>query len=93
MDSTAKKEVALQIGLPALTGIIKSFLERQLSMNLQSQLEALDRKSPERTSQLRRYDPGRGCAAGASDVHFEPTHHALEIRFRLDGVLQPVARA
>lgn len=25
----------------------------------------------------------------ASDVHFQPTHRALEIRFRVDGVLQP----
>src|SRR5262245_8844258 len=27
----------------------------------------------------------------ASDVHFEPTHRSLEVRYRLDGVLHPVA--
>src|SRR5262245_60623867 len=27
----------------------------------------------------------------ASDVHLEPTHKALEVRFRLDGVLHSVA--
>src|SRR4051812_23600432 len=28
---------------------------------------------------------------GASDVHFEPGTRALDIRFRVDGVIQPVA--
>lgn len=30
--------------------------------------------------------------AGASDVHIEPTADALELRWRLDGVLQPLGR-
>jgi general secretion pathway protein E len=30
---------------------------------------------------------------GASDAHFEPTPTALEIRFRIDGVVRPVATA
>lgn len=30
-------------------------------------------------------------AKSASDVHFEPTHRSLEVRYRLDGVLQPAA--
>ena len=31
-------------------------------------------------------------AAGASDVHFQPGGDGLELRWRIDGVLQPVAR-
>src|SRR5688572_7233170 len=30
--------------------------------------------------------------AGASDVHLDPTADALEVRWRLDGVLQPMVR-
>lgn len=30
--------------------------------------------------------------AGASDVHIDPTSDALEVRWRLDGVLQPMVR-
>jgi general secretion pathway protein E len=30
--------------------------------------------------------------AGASDVHIDPTPEALEVRWRLDGVLQPMVR-
>ncbi|MFP4055069.1 MAG: ATPase, T2SS/T4P/T4SS family, partial [Phycisphaerae bacterium] len=32
----------------------------------------------------------RALAAGASDVHFEPTARTMEVRFRLDGILQTV---
>lgn len=32
----------------------------------------------------------RAATAGASDIHFEPAENHLAIRFRLDGVLQPV---
>jgi len=31
----------------------------------------------------------RAVAAGASDVHFEPTDSELQVKFRLDGVLNP----
>ena len=31
------------------------------------------------------------CGCQASDVHFEPTHRSVEVRFRIDGVLQPAA--
>ena len=58
---------------------------------LQSQIEALDRKSPERTAKLVDVILARAVDAGASDVHFEPTHQALEVRFRLDGVLHRAA--
>ena len=37
-------------------------------------------------------DEARGTG-GVSDVHFEPVEDGLQLRFRLDGVLQPVAAA
>ena len=32
----------------------------------------------------------RAVASGASDVHFEPTGADLKVKYRLDGVLNPV---
>ena len=32
----------------------------------------------------------KAVAAGASDVHFEPTGAGLKVKYRLDGVLSPV---
>ena len=58
---------------------------------LQSQLDALDAHSIERTGKLVDLVLTEAIRRGASDVHFEPTHHTLEIRFRLDGVLHRVA--
>ena len=54
---------------------------------------------------LRKLDPSQGgyasdvvdavlaaaVAAGASDVHLQPTESGLDLRWRIDGVLQPVA--
>src|ERR1051325_3739333 len=59
--------------------------------NLQSQLDALDQKAPERTGKLVDLILAEAVRRSASDVHFEPTHHTLEVRFRLDGVLHRVA--
>ena len=59
--------------------------------NLQIQLEALDRTGPERTGRLVDVILAEAVQCAASDVHFEPTHHSLEVRFRLDGVLHPMA--
>jgi type II secretory ATPase GspE/PulE/Tfp pilus assembly ATPase PilB-like protein len=60
-------------------------------MNLQTQIDALDLKSPERTGKLVDLILAQAVRVSASDVHFEPTNHSLEIRFRLDGVLHRVA--
>ena len=52
--------------------------------------------SIKRRSAVRR--PGRGphpggrTPTGASDLHLQPTADGLELRFRIDGVLQPVGR-
>jgi type II secretory ATPase GspE/PulE/Tfp pilus assembly ATPase PilB-like protein len=58
---------------------------------LQAQLDALDAAKPERTSQLVDLILAEAVRRSASDVHFEPTHRAVEVRYRLDGVLQQVA--
>ncbi len=59
--------------------------------NVQLQIDALDLKSPDRTGQLVDLILAEAVRRGASDVHFEPTHRSMEVRFRLDGVLHPVA--
>jgi general secretion pathway protein E len=46
---------------------------------------------PERVTQLVDALLAEAVRRAASDVHIEPTHGALEIKYRLDGVLQPVA--
>ncbi len=58
---------------------------------LQTQLDALARTGPERASRLVDLVLQDAVRRGASDVHLEPTHSALEVRYRLDGVLHPVA--
>ena len=60
--------------------------------DLQPRLDVLGRAGPDgvvAAVDLVLADAGR---RGASDVHFEPTPAALEIRYRLDGVIRPVAR-
>jgi type II secretory ATPase GspE/PulE/Tfp pilus assembly ATPase PilB-like protein len=60
-------------------------------LDLQTQLEAVPAGGPERTSKLVDViltDAVRRCA---SDVHLEPTHRSVEVRMRLDGVLQAMA--
>jgi type II secretory ATPase GspE/PulE/Tfp pilus assembly ATPase PilB-like protein len=64
--------------------------EAVLPDRLQSQIDALNMKSPERTSLLVDLILTKAVECSASDIHFEPTNHSLEIRFRLDGVLHRV---
>jgi type II secretory ATPase GspE/PulE/Tfp pilus assembly ATPase PilB-like protein len=58
--------------------------------DLQACLDAL-RPDRDRVSQLVNLILADAAARSASDVHFEPTPRALEVRYRLDGVLQPLA--
>jgi type II secretory ATPase GspE/PulE/Tfp pilus assembly ATPase PilB-like protein len=58
---------------------------------LQTQLDALMQAGPERASRLVETILRDAVRRGASDVHLEPTHSAIEVRYRLDGVLHPVA--
>jgi general secretion pathway protein E len=62
-----------------------------LQSDVQRALDALDRGKPEATPQLVDALLTEAVRRGASDVHLEPTHRALEVRFRLDGVLHRAA--
>jgi general secretion pathway protein E len=58
----------------------------------QDRLAPLARQWPQHVSELVDTILAQAVQAGASDVHFDPTHSALQIRMRMDGVLQSVAR-
>jgi type II secretory ATPase GspE/PulE/Tfp pilus assembly ATPase PilB-like protein len=58
---------------------------------LQARLDGLISSNPERIGQMIDLILTEAVRRSASDVHLEPTHRALEVRFRLDGVLQRVA--
>src|SRR5438105_12746858 len=58
---------------------------------LQTRLDALTPAGPEYTSQLVDLILEEAARRGASDVHFEPSHRAVEVHYRLDGVLQKAA--
>jgi general secretion pathway protein E len=58
---------------------------------LQCQIDALDPARPERVSRLVDVILADAVNRSASDVHFEPTHRSVEVRYRIDGVLQPTA--
>jgi type II secretory ATPase GspE/PulE/Tfp pilus assembly ATPase PilB-like protein len=59
--------------------------------DFQAELDGLARLGPERATRLVDAVLAEAARRSASDVHFEPTHRALMIRFRADGVLQDVA--
>lgn len=62
------------------------------SRSLQSRLDALSGSRAECAAPAVDLVLGEATRRGASDVHFEPTPRGVEVRFRLDGVLQPAAR-
>ena len=59
--------------------------------DLQPQLDALDVPGPERVGRLVDLILADAVRCAASDVHLEPTHSALTVRYRLDGVVHAVA--
>jgi len=59
----------------------------QVRHDLQARLDALDRGLPEHTSRLVDLILADAVSREASDVHIEPTSRAVEVRYRLDGVL------
>jgi type II secretory ATPase GspE/PulE/Tfp pilus assembly ATPase PilB-like protein len=63
----------------------------QPSAEFQARLDALDREGPDRASRVVDAILAEAARRSASDVHFEPTHRSLEVRYRTDGVLQHVA--
>jgi type II secretory ATPase GspE/PulE/Tfp pilus assembly ATPase PilB-like protein len=58
---------------------------------LQAQLDALMPAGPERATRLVQTILRDAVRRTASDVHLEPTHSSLAVRYRLDGVLHQVA--
>ena len=67
-------------------------VEATVSTTLQTRLDTIDAKRPERTGRLVDLILTEATRSGASDVHFEPTNHSVDVRFRLDGVLHRVAK-
>lgn len=63
----------------------------QLSTDLPATLAALDRNRADAVPQLVDAVLLEAVRQQASDVHFDPTHRDLVIRFRIDGVLHAVA--
>src|SRR5438552_2810000 len=59
--------------------------------DLQARLDVLDCAASDRASRLVKLILEDAVRRAASDVHFEPTLQAVEVRYRLDGVLQHVA--
>src|SRR5438552_5367873 len=76
---------------PAHHSVHVSAMQTNTRTDLQSQLDALNVAGPERTSRLVDVILHDAIRRSASDVHLEPTHRAVEVRYRLDGVLQSVA--
>ena len=61
------------------------------SHRLSSALAQLDPANPRYASDVVEKALAEAQTAGASDVHFQPGGDGLELRWRIDGVLQPVA--
>ena len=57
--------------------------------DLQTQLDAFGRAGPEGVVRAVDLILTEADRVGASDIHFQPTPRALEVRFRIDGVLLP----
>jgi general secretion pathway protein E len=61
-------------------------------MSVVEELQVLDARSPEYASQFVERLLAAAVAARASDVHVHPLANGLEIRWRIDGVLQSLGR-
>jgi general secretion pathway protein E len=61
------------------------------SQRLSAALAQLDPVNPRYASDVVEKALAEAQTAGASDVHFQPGGDGLELRWRVDGVLQPVA--
>lgn len=59
--------------------------------DLQTQVDALHVGGHDRVARLVDLVLAEAVRRSASDVHFEPTHRAVEVRYRLDGVLHMTA--
>ena len=59
--------------------------------NLSAQLNAAAAGGADRAVRVVDLILAEADRVGASDVHFEPTPATLDVRFRVDGVIRPVA--
>lgn len=67
-------------------------MSQSLENALYPRLRELDPRSPEYAVDAVERILAAGREVGASDVHFLPGAEGLDLRFRIDGVLQPAAR-
>jgi general secretion pathway protein E len=67
-------------------------MSSNLFAELQTSLSRFDRAKPESVPLLVDDILREAVRQQASDVHLDPTHRDIEVRFRLDGVLHSVAR-
>jgi general secretion pathway protein E len=61
------------------------------AQDLQNELNSLSRGGVERASRIVDRILADAVRRGASDVHLEPSNRSIDIRYRLDGVLWPIA--
>ncbi len=66
-------------------------MSEPIADGVHQELAGLDPADPEYASRSIDAALAAARAAGASDIHFQPTADGLELKFRLDGVLMPVA--
>jgi general secretion pathway protein E len=59
--------------------------------DIETRLQALQKTGPDQIGEIVDVVLSEAVRSLASDVHFEPTHRAVEVRYRIDGVLQHVA--
>src|SRR5688500_17394682 len=76
---------------PPPAGVRMQVMPDSTSTTLQARLDALGPTAPERVVPAVNVILEEAVRRAASDVHFEPTPAALEVRLRIDGVLRPVA--
>jgi type II secretory ATPase GspE/PulE/Tfp pilus assembly ATPase PilB-like protein len=92
-----EKTVADSTSLPdnlvsAIRNVLSAVLMRSHTRtDLQTQVDALHAGGPDRVAKLVDLVLAEAVRRSASDVHFEPTHRAVEVRYRLDGVLHTTA--
>ncbi len=65
---------------------------RSTSFPFGNGLAGYDPADPQYATQVVEAILAEGRAAGVSDLHLQPTHDGLELKYRLDGVLLPVAK-
>lgn len=67
-------------------------MTKSLRALVEAELAGLDPRDPQYAVQAVDRILAAGRRQGASDLHLQPTADGLELRFRIDGVLQPAGR-